>query len=404
MRHSSRRKSAYRRYKRLVAALAGAAVVSSAMLPGLPLSKVQAAETPPVSAPSPESTANPLPAAEQASSELGANAAADIMKNHDNTDESSRLQHASSPVNAVKAVAGSYGFDATHDRFSLQWSSTSEAVVLVHTGKGKTFKVRLNLTDGAWKVTSVTEVITGTHGNDSVDFGDPVGVVKTSATTFGFDAYTDNFTLLSISSDKAIVQVNTRGQTFKVDLERNENNWVIAAIRGIGNSKYPATYRPASFYGYQAATAPVGNAARQTLYSTDAFTGWSWNQSTYPADMKVGVLLAQPESTAITELPSIIIGKAASIDFKRQFALYAHIGYVGSTGYGIGIEKVVQTNNDLVVTLRIKSPVEKAPPLSTITNDVITIDRANLNFNKPIHIKFIDRNGITVSNYTLYKK
>lgn len=404
MRHSSRRKNAYRRYKRLVAALAGAAVVSSAMLPGLPLFKAQAAEPLPVSAPSPETPANPPAAAEQTSTEPGSNAAADIMKNHDYDNQSSRLQHASSPVNAVKAVAGSYGFDSGRDKFSLQWSSKAEAVVLVNTVRGKTFKVRLNMTHGDWKVTSVTEVINGSPGNGSIDFGDPVGAVKANAATFGFNTYRDNFTLLSITSTKAIVQVKTNEQTFKVDLERNGNLWVVTTIRGIGNGKYPATYRPASFYGYQATAAPVATAASQTLYSTDAFTNWSWHQSTYPADMKVGVLLAQPEATAISELPSIIIGKAASIDFKRQFALYAHIGYVDSTGYGIGIEKVVQTNNDLIVTIRMKSPVENATRLSTITNDVIPIDRVKLNFNKPIRIKFIDRNGITLSNYTLYKK
>lgn len=46
MKHMNRRKKMKRRYKRLVAAVAGAAVLSSAILPGLPVSRVFAAENP----------------------------------------------------------------------------------------------------------------------------------------------------------------------------------------------------------------------------------------------------------------------------------------------------------------------------------------------------------------------
>ncbi len=336
MKHTSRRKNAKRRYKRLVAALAGAVVVSSAMLPGLPFSKVQAADNMAVSAPSPDTSTSPT------------------SENEQNTNQ---------PVtDAAKETA------RTHNR------------------------------------DKVNEAISRGHDHDGIDFGNPVRVVKANASTFGFDAYHDNFTLLSIASGKAIVQVKTSGQTFKVDLERSGGNWIITAIRGIGNSSYPATYRPASLYGYQATAAPVGAIVKRTLYSTDTLTDWFWHQSTYPTNMKVGVLLVKPESADITELPGIIVEKAGFIDFSRQFVLYAHIGSVDSTGYGIGIEKVVQTGNDLTVTLRMKSPLENHMLPPTITNDVIPLDRATFNFDNPIHISFVDQNGTTLSNYTLYKR
>jgi len=49
-------KDVRRKYKRLVAALAGAAVVSSALLPGLPISRVYAADNTEVANPAPGAT------------------------------------------------------------------------------------------------------------------------------------------------------------------------------------------------------------------------------------------------------------------------------------------------------------------------------------------------------------
>ncbi|MDF2572121.1 MAG: hypothetical protein K0R55_3725, partial [Sporomusa sp.] len=131
---------------------------------------------------------------------------------------------------------------------------------------------------------------------------------------------------------------------------------------------------------------------------------WTWNKSTYPADMKVGVLLSKPESAATADIPGIIVDKVDSIDFGRQIVLYAHLGSVADRGYGIGIAKVVQTGNDLTVTIRTKSPLENHRLSPTQTNDVIPIDRLALNFADPIHIKFIDQTGATLSTYTVVKR
>lgn len=403
MKHTSRRKNAKRKYKRLVIALAGAAVITSALLPGLPFSKAHAAENTTISAPSPDTSASPPTEGQHADTKDTTETTKENAQNRDRDQERHAEQQSASPLAAVKAAATAYGFDAKQDSFSLQWQSSTEAVVMVRTDNGKTFKVRLSMAAGNWKIDGVTTVITGGHGDDVIHLSDPVDVVKANAATFGFDTSNDRFTLLSITGSKAIVQVKTSGQTFKVDLEKGGDKWIVTTIRGIGNSNYPATYRPASLYGYRTLGAVTTIPAR-TLYSNTTFTDWTWHESNYPADMQVGILLSKPESAAIADIPAIIVDKVEPIDFERQLVLFTHIGSVDSKGYGIGIEKVVQTGNDLTVTIRMKSPLENHRLAPTKTNDVIPLDRLTLNFGNPIHIQFVDQNGTTLSNYTLYKK
>jgi hypothetical protein len=451
MKHISHRKHARRRYKRLMAALAGAAVVTSAMLPGIPIARVHAAENTavtapatvaevPAAAPATEPTAVETPSvaqvaepaakspAETPAAEPAATAqpateqtgdqkqSGQEERTQENRNQENRNQDrqqdrhndeqnnaAGSPVAAVKAAAAVYGFDARNDKFSLQSQNSNEAVVLVRTDSGKTFKVHLSQNHGNWRVDSVKEVVTG-GGGGVIRTGDPVDVVKDNAAIFGFNAAKDRFTLLSVNGGTAVVQVKTSGQTFKVDLERNGGKWVITTIRGIGNERYPATYRPASMFGYSTlgiATGPV--ATEKTLYSNDSFVNWSWQESAYPADMKLGVLVSPPAATQ-TSIPGVIVDKVDSIDFGRQLVLYAHIGSVADRGYGIGIERVAQTGNDLTVTVRIKSPLANNDWSLTKTNDVIPIDRLALNFTYPIHINFVDQDGVSLSSYTLQTK
>ncbi|WP_371363372.1 hypothetical protein SRRS_42860 [Sporomusa rhizae] len=423
MKNNSRRKIAKRKYKRLLAALAGAAVVTSALLPGLPISKVHAADNTVVAAPAQTGetadtnknitsgdtgdtnkniTSGDTSDTSKNITSGDTDKARERDKNRDKEATDAKDFAAASPVAAVKALAGTYGFDANNDSFSLQWRRDNEALVLVKTTNGQTYKVYLSKDNGGWAIDSVKEVITGGTGGDTIVAGNPVAVVKDNAATFGFDATNDRFSLLSITGGKAIVQVKTSGQTFKVDLERNNGNWVITTIRGIGNSKYPATYRPASLYGYGtlgAATGPIVTGGR-TLYSNDAFAGWAWRESAYPANMKLGVLLNKPGTT--TEVPSIIVDKVDSIDFGRQLVLYAHLGSVADRGYGIGIERVIQTGNDLTVTIRTKSPLYNTSWSSTKAYDIIPLDRLTLNFDNPIHINFVDQNGTSLSSYTLH--
>jgi hypothetical protein len=72
----------------------------------------------------------------------------------------------------------------------------------------------------------------------------PITFVRQYATNYGFDADRDSFTIIHESYRKATVQVinNNTGQRFKIDLEREDGSWKILTIRGIGDSRFPATY------------------------------------------------------------------------------------------------------------------------------------------------------------------
>ncbi|MEL7632033.1 MULTISPECIES: hypothetical protein [Sporomusa] len=422
MKHTSRRKSAKRKYKRLLAALTGAAIVSSALLPGLPITTAYAAENPLVAAPAPtvEESKTPAPVKEQPNKEQPnkerpnkeqpdkqqpnkeqPNKKGDKDRDRDRDRPTEQHKGSGSPVAVVKAAAATYGFDARRDNFTLQSSTSTEAVVLVHTTSGKTFKVLLNKTRDQWRITSVKTIVSG-----GIHSSDPVEVVRDNAGIFGFDKVKDRFSLLSVAGNKAVVQVKTSGQTFKVDLERSGARWVITTIRGIGNSQYPATYRPASLFGYRTSVTavPVVPVGERILYLNSNYTDWSWRESGYPANMKLGVLLAKPDPANPLGIPDAIIEKAADIDFGRQLVLYAHIGSVADQGYGIAIERVVQTGNDLTVSVRTKSPSDNRMWFPSVTNEMIPLDRLSLNFNKPIQIKFIDQNGTVLNNYTLHTR
>lgn len=333
MKHPSRKR---KKYKRLMAALAGAAVVSSALLPGIPINKAHAAVA-------------PTPAATYTTADQ-ANDQADSQKDKDKPQDNERGRWNKDR----DEWNGRYDRDRhDHDRYS--------------------------------------------HG---YRLSDPVEVVRNNASTFGFDASRDRFSLLSITGSTAIVQVKTSVQTFKVDLKRSNGDWVVTTVRGIGNNGQSATYRPASSFGYSTLGVSTSVPTSQTtLYSTDKLLGWSWQEGAYPQGMAMGVFLTQPKSVNI--IPDNIRTKLSAVDFDRQFVLYTHLGAVSSKGYGIGIEKVVQKGNDLTVTVRTNSPRFNTNSNITQGDDYVTLNRGSLDFTSTIHITFVDVHGATLSNYTI---
>lgn len=364
------KKGAKRKYKRFAAALAGAAVISSTLLPGIPVFKVHAAE-------SSQTNASPVTNEERVSAQ-------------------------NSPLKTARQQAGKYGFDTDHDKFSLQRRTDAEATVIIRTASGKTYKMELSKTRGNdWRVTSVRPI-----GNDSANtVSSPVKEVMDNAYRFGFDPDTDKFSLLSLAGNKATVQVLTTGQTFKVDLTKKYNGWEITTIRGVGSSKYPATYIPASMFPYtNLLPKPVTNIGQsKTLFESDQYNGWSWLENSYPSDRTFGILLQDPRTSDSTDLyPSSVLDSLKSIDFNKQFVLYTSLGTVSSQGYGIGIERIIQTGNDYTVTVRAKSPAVGAASLPTTkSSDLVAIDRSTLDFSDPVTITFVDANGVTLSKYTL---
>ena len=65
----------------------------------------------------------------------------------------------------------------------------------------------------------------------------PLTFAKDYASSYGFDASRDSFSLLSQSGNKATVQIiqHDTNQRFRVDLVRNSGDWSIANVRAMGN-------------------------------------------------------------------------------------------------------------------------------------------------------------------------
>lgn len=352
--------------KRVMATVAGAAVISSLALPGIQTAKVHA--------------------------EAGPVAAAD------------RQQESFSPVDALRQYAGDYGF-SSKDTFSLLRRSGDEASVLVRTDNGRSYRARLAKNSGSneWIVRGISEIL-----NNTAPAADPVTSVKSNASTLGFDAAADHFSLLTMSGAQAVVSVRSGGQTFKVELQKNDGNWEIAAIRGIGDMNHPATYVPASMLPFRSSlTSSISSvpANQDILYQTNTFSEWNWRENGYPEGMSFGVLLQNPRAAATAvSIPSKILDQIREVNFNDELVLYAHLGSVGYRGYGIGIEKVARNGNDITVTVRTKSPDSGEPLAISDTDSTITIDRTAFNFNNPIHITFLDQNGTTLNSYTILPK
>jgi hypothetical protein len=317
MHTTTRKRRLKRRYRRMAAAVAGAAVMSTALLHGFPVAKVLAA---------------PNPAVESPATDAAAGTATD-----------------KAPGDAAERRDRDRG-----DRDRGRWEARS-----------------------------------------------PVQVVMDNAATFGFDAREDSFSLLTRTDRRATVRVRHGGQTFKVDLERSGDSWIITTIRGIGDMHHPATYTPASFFPGAALTTPVPPAGQTTLFQTDAFNAWNWREAVYPGDMSFGIALQDPRPTGVdADIPDRVLN---GVDFGRQLLLFARAGTVAPQGYGVGIAKVVRSGNDLTVTVRTKSP-QAGDTAATKTDDYLAVDRANLDFRRPVRVAFVDQYGTILVTYTVVPK
>ncbi len=232
---------------------------------------------------------------------------------------------------------------------------------------------------------------------------DPVRTVKENAYTYGFNPIRDKFTILDQSATKATVEVKTSGQTFKVNLVKSRGSgWEITAIRGIGNSRYPATYTPASFFTHRpGGSVVITPTTPQTLFETNDFREWTWNNASFPRDMNFGALIQDPRLRGTNVVPVDILNQMKNVDFSHQIVVYAHLGTVDSTGYGIGIEKITQKGNDLTVTVRTKSPRLTESVTTTKGYDYIAMERSLFDTRRPIRVTFVTQNNTMLNNYNI---
>jgi len=404
MRQRMRNKAIKKKYKRIVAAVAGAAVMSAAMLPTVSAAAVQTALTPTAG----ENTATteqaqPLQPTKTPAKETPVKETAskkDVPKN-----EAKKPIPNNSPVKAAREQAAARGYDTRGANFSLQSSTNSEATVLMRTDSGKEYRIKLKAdSSGEWKIQQITQ-IKDDDDRDNNSTSNPVSIVKANAARYGFDASHDTFTLLSKTANKATVQVHHMGgQTFKIDLDRSGTSWVITTIRGIGNMNYPATYIPASMFTQKTViAAPVVDPSNQkVLFQTKDYSGWEWNERAYPTNMHFGIFTRDPRlSDTASSLPEPVLRSLANINYTRQMVFYANLGTVAYNGYGIGIEKVSQSGNSLFITVRTKSPALTGTALTASkTYDYVPINRSVVDFTKPVHVSFITPEGTALSWYT----
>ena len=140
----------------------------------------------------------------------------------------------------------------------------------------------------------------------------------------------------------------------------------------------------------------------EILYQTNDFREWTWYENDFPRDMNFGALIQDPRLRGAGLVPDDIVNQLKNVDFSHQIVIYAHLGTVESNGYGIGIEKIIQTGNDLTVTVRSKSPrLGETVTAATKGYDYITMERSQFNTASPIHITFINQNNTTLNNYNI---
>lgn len=161
-RKTAKRKLLRRKYKRYVAAVAGAAVMAGAVLPGIPVAKAAASARP---TPPPMRVTQgdlyrdgwhehknswPSPDENQAWYQDG-----HIYYRSDNyKDRDIYVGELGSPVDVVKDFAGRYGFNRYTDTFNLLYLSSNKAYVqAVKSDTGKQLTVGLVRTaDGDWSI------------------------------------------------------------------------------------------------------------------------------------------------------------------------------------------------------------------------------------------------------------
>lgn len=155
----AKRKSLRRKYKRYAAAVAGAAILTGAALPGIPAVKALAAEHPgtPSSIRTEQSTSinkdNHRPtrytAVERSWTENG--------NNHRN--RTTTVREMPNPVDTVKEYASVYGFSPDKDTFTfLDLSSRQATIQVTKSDTGERFRVNLERDRGRfsdWTIVSV---------------------------------------------------------------------------------------------------------------------------------------------------------------------------------------------------------------------------------------------------------
>ena len=198
----SKRKMLRRKYKRYAAAIAGAAIMTGAAIPGIPVAKTLAAENP---------SPSPSPTIEQTTT---------IDKND---------QTSVTPVTAQLWHKLKNGW---HEHVN-SWPSPNETQSLYKDG-------HIYYRSNSDRYNDQNRYEYTNYVNSAVEY------TQSYAWKYGFDQDLDSFSLLFQANNEATVQIikHDTGQRFKINLERNQDgDWMVVSIRGIGDENFAATYR-----------------------------------------------------------------------------------------------------------------------------------------------------------------
>lgn len=182
-----------RKYKRYAAAVAGAAIMAGAALPGLPIASAASAESP-VTSPAPIALKSAL----------------------FNKDSEKPVKQ----VTAEKSEKPSKPPGKGWHEHNHSWPGSDENQGWYE--NGKIYYRSDNYRNNTWSYANY--------------WSNPISYFKDYAANYGFDRYRDSFTLLSQSNSSAtiLVKKTTTGKQYIVELDRDSyHDWEIAAVRGI---------------------------------------------------------------------------------------------------------------------------------------------------------------------------
>lgn len=337
------------------------------------------------------------------------------------------------PLEVVRHNADKYGFDA-NDRFTLLSktykgsSGRGEAQVLVGHGD-KYYRVYLVQPNGTganhiWAVSGIGEVKVikkspkrpdvgpGVEGLDyskvikwqqNVDEGrelwrlDPLQVARNEGRDYGF---TDKavFTVTKRINSSAIarhgqinIEVQQNGKTYTMILVRPFGSddgaiWTVYSVSGINKPNQP---QPA-----------------KVLYETDKYADWKWykGEGQYPKDIAFATIVDyEAQLKQDKRIPEFVLDRVKDVDYSKKAVLMAYLGTAPSGGYGIGIEKVTMTGNNITVQVQTKSPAPNERVTMAITHpaDYITIDRSLVDIWGGVNVTFVDQYGTVLSKNKL---
>lgn len=254
-RKTPRRKMVRGKYKKYVAALAGAAIMTGAAGTALPATTFAAANT----------NIQPIKIAQTVTDTSKASASYDTRYNNNNSSYSTKYNSGSSydtryngnrnhnvtrasnnatyaPRHNTSASYDTRDNSVTHKNSATRGTYASASYDTRYDGNGSKYDTRYHNRDGKYDTRY-------NHRNNHYEQGhyqlSPVTFVKDFASRYGFDASRDTFSLLNQSRDHATVQVikHDTNQRFKIDLAKNQDGgWNITGIRELGNA-YASTFR-----------------------------------------------------------------------------------------------------------------------------------------------------------------